>query len=73
MCAEIRERQRKIIEEKSELSPIVLFAEAVNNNGTALLRFRRGAFQSLLPVRPHVIKVEFCGWHTFVQPSYDTL
>jgi 1-acyl-sn-glycerol-3-phosphate acyltransferase len=73
MCEEIIERQRQIIEEKSEHSPIVLFAEGVNNNGSALLRFRRGAFASLTPVRPMVAKVEFMGSHTYVSPTYDII
>lgn len=73
MCDEINERQRQIIEENSDHSPIVLFAEAVNNNGSALLRFRRGAFQSLNPVCPHVIKVEFMGSHTYVNPTFDVI
>jgi len=73
MCDEINERQRLIIEENSDHSPIVLFAEAVNNNGSALLRFRRGAFQSLNPISPFVIKVEFMGSHTYVNPTFDVI
>ncbi len=51
-------------------NPVCAFAEGVNNNGTHLLKFRRGAFASLLPVRPCFIVVKKFG---IITPTYDVM
>jgi len=51
-------------------NPILSFAEGVNNNGTHLLKFKRGAFESLYPVRPCYIVVNKCGT---VNATYDVM
>ena len=70
MVEAVMERQRKIVVEKESFNPVLSFAEGVNNNGTHLLKFKRGAFQSLLPVRPCYIVVQKCG---IVTPTYDVM
>ena len=42
----------------------------MNNNGTALLKFKRGAFASGYPVRPCFITVKKFG---VVNPTYDVM
>ena len=44
--------------------------EGANDNGTALLRFRRGAFEAGRPVRPCFLKFNKCG---VINPTYDTM
>ena len=40
---------------------MLTFAEGVNNNGTHLLKFRRGAFAAGYPVKPCYIVVKKFG------------
>lgn len=35
---------------------LVIFPEGATTNGTGLIKFKKGAFASLLPVQPHVLK-----------------
>lgn len=56
--------------ERKNYAPILSFAEGVNNNMTHVLRFRRGAFMSGLPVRPCAVTIKKYGT---VSPTYDVL
>lgn len=48
-------RQRDIEEGRSSLTPLLVFPEGTTSNGTNILRFRRGAFESECTVRPMTI------------------
>jgi lysophosphatidylcholine acyltransferase/lyso-PAF acetyltransferase len=48
----IEDRQREVHEGRSTKSPLVIFPEGSTSNGTCILPFKRGAFSSLLPVKP---------------------
>ena len=46
-----------------------LFAEGSTTNGTALLKFKKGAFVAMRPVTPCYIQFDKC----YVSPTYDTI
>ena len=41
---------------RGEANPIAIFPEGCTTNGKYLIEFKKGAFDSLLPVQPHCIK-----------------
>ena len=51
---EITKRQKDFMEGKNVL-PFMIFPEGTTNSGRHLLTFKRGAFYSLLPVKPNII------------------
>jgi len=51
---ELEKRQRDFYEGKI-LSPLCLFPEGTTTNGKYILRFKRGAFYNLLPIKPQII------------------
>ena len=48
----IKERQEKC--QKGESGPLQVFAEGCTTNGKYIIKFKKGAFASLLPVKPLV-------------------
>ena len=50
----IIERQKEIMEGKPVM-PFMIFPEGTTSSGRHLLEFKRGAFYSLLPVKPNII------------------
>jgi lysophosphatidylcholine acyltransferase/lyso-PAF acetyltransferase len=51
---QIIERQKEIMEGKPVM-PFMIFPEGTTSSGRHLLQFKRGAFYSLLPVKPNII------------------
>lgn len=51
--------------------PICIYPEGSQSNGTALLPFKRGAFVSMLPCTPVVIKYGYI--ESGVNPSWDSM
>ena len=51
---ELEKRQRDFYEGKI-LTPICLFPEGTTTNGKYILKFKRGAFYNLLPIKPQII------------------
>lgn len=66
----IGDRQLEIHEGRSTKSPLMIFPEGTTSNGTSILPFRRGAFQSLLPVRP--VSLKYPNYNT-VHPANEVL
>ena len=54
---ELEKRQRDFYEGKI-LSPLCLFPEGTTTNGRYILRFKRGAFYNLLPIKPQIILLD---------------
>ena len=50
----LEERQRDFYEGKI-LTPLCLFPEGTTTNGRYILKFKRGAFYALLPIKPQII------------------
>ena len=50
----LEEKQRDFYEGKI-LTPLCLFPEGTTTNGRYILKFKRGAFYSLLPIKPQII------------------
>ena len=50
-------RQKSFYEEQN-LSPLVLFPEGTCSCGRNILRFKKGAFYSLLPIKPQIVSVD---------------
>ena len=50
----LEERQKDFYEGKI-LTPLCLFPEGTTTNGRYILKFKRGAFYSLLPIKPQII------------------
>ena len=48
---------------------MTIFPECTTTNGRALLPFKKGAFNSLLPVKPCFAKFD----HGIVSPTYDVI
>jgi len=65
---DIKERQENI-EEKTEYKPFMVFPEGGTSNGTCILPFKRGAFQSFKAVTPVFIKYKYGT----MSPSYDVV
>lgn len=53
---EIVDRQRAI--EDGKFGRLVIFAEGMSGNNSALIPFKRGAFESLLPVMPMILRYQ---------------
>ena len=51
---ELEKRQKDFYEGKL-LTPICLFPEGTTTNGKYILKFKKGAFYSLLPIKPQII------------------
>ena len=54
---ELRQRQQDFYDGKI-LSPLLLFPEGTTTNGKYILKFKRGAFYHLLPIKPQIIMLE---------------
>lgn len=52
ILGQLENRQKAAIEGTAR--PLVIFPEGCTTNGTGLIKFKKGAFASLLPVQPHV-------------------
>ena len=65
----IKERQRAIEVNQQDYNPICLFPETTTSNGSALLKFKRGAFQGLRTVVPVIARVN----KRMVMPAYDAI
>lgn len=50
----IKERQKDYIEGKPVM-PLMIFPEGTTSSGRHILKFKRGAFFSLLPIKPNII------------------
>lgn len=48
--------ERQLAAERGEAAPLLIFPEGATSNGRAVLQFKRGAFMSLRPVKPHYSK-----------------
>ena len=53
---QLEERQRNFYEGKY-LAPLLLFPEGTTTNGKYLLKFKKGAFYNLLPIKPQIILI----------------
>ncbi len=53
----LEERQKEFYEGKL-LSPLCLFPEGTTTSGRHILKFKRGAFYALLPIKPELILVD---------------
>lgn len=54
---ELEKRQRDFYE-GSILSPLCIFPEGTATNGKYILKFKKGAFYSLLPIKPQIILLD---------------
>jgi 1-acyl-sn-glycerol-3-phosphate acyltransferase len=54
---ELEERQKNFYNKKS-FAPLCLFPEGTTTNGKFLLKFKKGAFFALLPVKPLIINID---------------
>ena len=54
---QLKERQNEFYE-GNILSPLLLFPEGTTTNGKYILKFKRGAFYSLLPIKPQIILLD---------------
>lgn len=52
----MEERQKQFFDHKT-LTPLVLFPEGTTTSGRNILRMKKGAFYSLLPVKPVMVRV----------------
>ena len=63
--------RQTLIQEPNSVYPILgVFAEGTTTNGSALLPFKRGAFEGMRPVVPSFVTYD-CGGQ--VRPTYDCL
>ena len=69
IVGQIAERQRQIEVQNMPYNRLCLFAEGTTTNGTGLMKFKRGAFNSMRTVVPAFIKI---GQRCF-NPSFDVL
>ena len=53
----LEERQKKFYEGKL-LSPLCLFPEGTTTSGRHILKFKKGAFYALLPIKPELILID---------------
>ena len=54
---QLEERQKGFYE-GTNLSPLMLFPEGTTTNGQYILKFKRGAFYALLPIKPQIILLD---------------
>ena len=60
-------KNRQLAAEKGEAAPLLIFPEGATSNGRSVLQFKRGAFLSLRPIKPHYSK----SWSlTGLNPSH---
>jgi lysophosphatidylcholine acyltransferase/lyso-PAF acetyltransferase len=52
------EKRQKDFYEGNLLSPLCMFPEGTTTNGKYILKFKRGAFYALLPVKPQIILLD---------------
>ena len=52
------EKRQKDFYEGNILSPLCIFPEGTTTNGKYILKFKKGAFYALLPIKPQLILVE---------------
>ena len=64
----LKERQHRI-KDKCLRQKVGIFPEGTVSNGKSLLRYRTGAFASLLPVKPIFLKYK----GTYFSPSYSSI
>jgi 1-acyl-sn-glycerol-3-phosphate acyltransferase len=57
-----RIKERQEISEKSLAPPLHIFVEGCTTNGTKLIKFKRGAFDSLKAVKPIVLTYKTASW-----------
>jgi len=50
-------RQKNYLEKKS-LTPLAIFPEGTTTSNTHILKFKKGAFYHLLPIKPQIIKID---------------
>ena len=67
---DIIDRQQMVIDDP-RFPPICIYPEGSQSNGTSLLTFKKGAFASMLPVTPVVIKYSYM--ESGVNPSWDSM
>ena len=53
----IYQKQKNFIDGKS-LSPLVIFPEGTTTSNRNILKFKKGAFYHLLPIKPQIIKID---------------
>ena len=58
---------------RGECTPLGIYPEGATTNGTHLIQFKRGAFQSLLPVKPFVNKITTLSGVSAVHGDASTL
>ncbi len=68
MVNDIKDRQT-LIEESVDCPPFLVFAEGGTSNGTCILPFKRGAFQSIKAISPVYIKYSYGT----MSPCYDVV
>ena len=58
-----------MVETTGSVNPLLVFAEGGTTNGTALLKFKKGAFMSEKRIKPLLL-----DWKVgTVHPAYDTI
>ena len=57
ILTQLEERQKDFYEGKI-LSPLLLFPEGTSTNGKYILKFKKGAFYNLLPIKPQIILLD---------------
>ena len=62
---QIEDRQTKFLKKEIE-SPLMLFPEGTVTAGKHIMRFKKGAFHSLLPVKPTTINTTLSHFHLSV-------
>lgn len=71
--ATLGERQQIIHDHtgvEQKYRPICVFAEGTTTNGGCIMKFKKGAFMSHLPITPSFVKLNYCGP---VNPAYDII
>ena len=57
ILSQLEERQKDFYEER-DLAPLLLFPEGTATNGKYILKFKKGAFYALLPIKPQIILLD---------------
>ena len=55
--AQLEQRQKDFYEGRS-LTPLLLFPEETTTNGKYILKFKRGAFYHLMPIKPEIVHID---------------
>lgn len=69
VAEEISARQKAILAANGECNNLHIFPEGLTTNNTHLLPFKRGVFQSLLPIRPLCVKYS----SSYFNPAHDVM